>query len=169
MFELSKFPFIEKSLCLMSKRLSSAEGRMDGAQPRLWKDQAGAGILRRVNWMRAGMRAKNRKHCVADKDRYTDDAQDIVSRHAVDPQFDLFVPFIADLPLRDQRETMERPFFSLAKRKRLEPKRDGSPDGMIYVNVFPNPEYGMATIWDADVLIWAASTLNAMKKAGKND
>src|SRR4051794_25557288 len=97
------FLFSKIRYTVMPKRLSSAEGRMDGAQPRLWKDQAGAGILRRVNWMRAGMRAKNRKHCVADKDCYTDDAQDMVSRHAVDPQFDLFVPFIADLPLRDQR------------------------------------------------------------------
>ena len=34
---------------------------------------------------------------------------------------------------------------------------------------FPNPEFGMATIWDADILIWAASTLNALKKAGTND
>jgi hypothetical protein len=40
-------------------------------------------------------------------------------RRLLHPQFDLFVPFIADLPLRDHRETMERPFFSLAKRKRL--------------------------------------------------
>jgi plasmid replication initiation protein len=90
-------------------------------------------------------------------------------KRALDPQFDLFVPFIADLPLRDQRETMERPFFSLAKRKRLEPIRYVSPDGSVYVNVFPNQEFGMATIWDADILIWAASTLNNMKKAGKND
>jgi hypothetical protein len=33
------------------------------------------------------------------------------ARRSLDPQFDLFVPFISDLPLRDQRETMERPFF----------------------------------------------------------
>ena len=90
-------------------------------------------------------------------------------KRALDPQFDLFVPFVADLPLRDQRETMERPFFSLAKRKRLQPIRYVSPDGGVYVDVFPNPEFGMATIWDADILIWAASTLNAMKKAGTND
>lgn len=87
----------------------------------------------------------------------------------LDPQFDLFVPFVADLPLRDQRETMERPFFSLAKRKRLKSIKYVSPDGSVYVDVFPNPEFGMATIWDADVLIWAASTLNNMKKAGQND
>jgi plasmid replication initiation protein len=90
-------------------------------------------------------------------------------RQPLDPQFDLFVPFIADLPLRDQRETMERPFFSLAKRKRLKPIKYVSPDGSIYVDVFPNAEFGMATIWDADILIWAASTLNNMKKAGQND
>jgi plasmid replication initiation protein len=90
-------------------------------------------------------------------------------KRTLDPQFDLFVPFVADLPLRDQRETMERPFFSLAKRKRLQPIRYVSPDGGIYVDVFPNPEFGMATIWDADILIWAASTLNSMKKAGSNN
>jgi plasmid replication initiation protein len=90
-------------------------------------------------------------------------------KRTLDPQFDLFVPFVAHLPLRDQRETMERPFLSLAKRKRLQPIHYVSPDGSIYVDVFPNPEFGMATIWDADILIWAASTLNAMKKAGSND
>jgi plasmid replication initiation protein len=93
----------------------------------------------------------------------------MIPRPHLDPQFDLFVPFIADLPLRDQRETMERPFFSLAKRKRLKPIKYVSPDGSVYVDVFPNPEFGMATIWDADILIWAASILNNMKKAGQND
>lgn len=81
-------------------------------------------------------------------------------------QFDLFVPYISDLPLRDQRETMERPFFSLAKRKRLKSIEYASPDGSVYVNISPNP---MATIWDADILIWAASTLNVMRTAGIKD
>ena len=87
----------------------------------------------------------------------------------VDPQFDLFVPYVSDLPLRDQRETMERPFFALGKRKRLKPIEYVSPDGGVFVNVYPNPEFGMATIWDADVLIWAASTLQDMKRKGCND
>ena len=64
---------------------------------------------------------------------------------------------------------MERPFFSLAKRKRLKPIEYISPDGTIFVNVFATPEFGMATIWDADVLIWAASALNNMRKSGCND
>src|ERR687893_1186864 len=91
------------------------------------------------------------------------------TRHESNPQFDLFVPFVADLSLRDQRETMERPFFSLAKRKRLKPIEYVSPNGEVFVNVYPNPEFGMATIWDTDVLIWAASTLNDMRKRGRND
>jgi plasmid replication initiation protein len=85
------------------------------------------------------------------------------------PQLDLFIPYIADLPLRDTRETMERPFFSLAKRKRLKPIEYTSPDGTIYVKVFATPQFGMATIWDADILIWASSTLNNMRNSGCND
>ena len=93
----------------------------------------------------------------------------MTTRRALDPQFDLFVPFIAALPIRDQRETMERPFFSLAKRKRLKPIEYVSPNGEVFVNVFPNQEFGMATIWDADLLIWAASTLNNLRKQSRND
>ena len=84
-------------------------------------------------------------------------------------QFDLFVPFIMDLPLRDQRETMERPFFSLAKKKRLKPIDYQSPDGSVWVRVEAVPSYGIATIWDADVLIWAASILTGMKERRVND
>jgi len=93
----------------------------------------------------------------------------LTTRHSLDPQFDLFVPYISDLPLRDQRETMERPFFSLGKRKRLKPIEYVSPNGEVFVNVFPNAEFGMATIWDADILIWAASHMNNLRKQGKND
>ena len=84
-------------------------------------------------------------------------------------QFDLFIPLISDLSLKDQRETMERPFFSLAKRKRLKPIEYTSPDGDTWVKVSGNAEFGIATIWDADVLIWAASQLNRMKEQGIND
>ncbi|MBV8578547.1 MAG: replication initiator protein A [Acetobacteraceae bacterium] len=93
----------------------------------------------------------------------------MVSRRSGQQQFDLFVPYVADLPLRDQRETMERPFFSLSKRKRLKAIEYTSPDRGVFVNVYPNPEFGMATIWDADILIWAASNLNELRKRGLND
>ena len=84
-------------------------------------------------------------------------------------QFDLFIPLMRDLPLKDQRETMERPFFSLQKRKRLKPIEYKSPDSEVWVKVEAVPAYGMATIWDADILIWAASALNRLKAQGHND
>lgn len=85
------------------------------------------------------------------------------------PAFDFFIPLMSDLPLKDQREVMERPFFSLQKRKRLKPIEYRSPDGEAWVKVEAMPAYGMATIWDADILIWAASVLNRMKEQGVND
>lgn len=84
-------------------------------------------------------------------------------------QFDLFIPLMRDLPLKDQRETMERPFFSLQKRKRLKPIEYASADGEVRVKVEAVPAYGMATIWDGDILIWAASALNRLKAEGRND
>lgn len=87
----------------------------------------------------------------------------------INDQFDLFLPYLADLPLRDQREMMERPFFSLAKSKRVKPIDYTSPDGKSWVHVSANPDYGMATIWDADILIYCASTLADMARRGLND
>jgi plasmid replication initiation protein len=84
-------------------------------------------------------------------------------------QFDLFIPLMRDLPLKDQRETMERPFFSLQKRKRLKPIEYQSADGEVRVKVEAVPAYGMATIWDGDILIWAASALQRLKAEGIND
>lgn len=51
------------------------------------------------------------------------------------PDFDLFLPIMGDLPLKDQRETMERPFFSLQKRKRVKPIEYTSPDGATWVKI----------------------------------
>lgn len=85
------------------------------------------------------------------------------------PEFDLFIPKLSDLPLKDQREVMERPFFSLSKRKRLKPIEYTSPDGDVWVHVSGNPEFGIATIWDADILIWATSHLNQLRERGVND
>ncbi len=35
------------------------------------------------------------------------------------PQFDFFIPAIVDIKVRDQKDTMDRQFFSLSKNKRL--------------------------------------------------
>ena len=60
-------------------------------------------------------------------------------------------------PRTDQRDLMERPFFSLAKAKRVTPILYKAGD--IEVQVQALPEHGLATIWDADILIWAGTQL----------
>src|SRR5438105_4702493 len=72
-----------------------------------------------------------------------------------DLQPELFTANFADIPVRDQRDTMERPFFSLAKKPRLTPIDYRVGD--VCVEVTANPKFGMATIWDADILIWAST------------
>lgn len=86
-------------------------------------------------------------------------------------QFEMFftLPDFSDISLRDYQETMQRPFFSLSKRKRLKPIEYVSPDKSVTVHVSPNPAYGMATIWDADIMIYLASHLNELRERGVND
>ena len=45
----------------------------------------------------------------------------MTSRRPADPRFDFFIPAVVDIKWRDQQDTMERPFFSLSKNKRLKP------------------------------------------------
>ncbi|WP_298671596.1 replication initiator protein A [uncultured Sphingomonas sp.] len=86
-------------------------------------------------------------------------------------QFEMFftLPDFSDISLRDYQETMQRPFFSLSKKKRIKPIEYLSPDKSVTVHVSANPEYGMATIWDADIMIYLASHLNELRERGEND
>lgn len=81
-------------------------------------------------------------------------------RASLDP----FEALAGDVPPRDQRDLMERPFFSLAKAKRVKPIIYKAGD--TEVQVYAVAEHGMATIWDADVLIWAASQILAAQDRG---
>ncbi|OYW67720.1 MAG: RepA replication protein [Bosea sp. 12-68-7] len=72
-------------------------------------------------------------------------------------QLELFRALPGDLAPRDAQDLMAYPFFSLAKSKRLAPIDFKA--GSIAIRVEAGAEHGMATIWDADVLIWAASQL----------
>lgn len=85
---------------------------------------------------------------------------DASERSRLDP----FVVATGDAPPRDQRDLMERPFFSLAKAKRVAPILYES--GGVRVEVFAGADCGLATIWDADVLIWAASQIVAAENNG---
>jgi len=70
-------------------------------------------------------------------------------------QLDPFEALSGDVPPRDQRDLMAHPFFSLSKSRRVAPIHYKAGD--VELQVYAVAEHGMATIWDADVLIWAAS------------
>ncbi len=72
-------------------------------------------------------------------------------------QLDLFVGAGSDIAARDAQDLMAWPFFSLAKSKRVKPIDFRM--GEVAILVEATAEHGMATIWDADVLIWVGSGL----------
>ncbi len=79
-------------------------------------------------------------------------------------QLELFRALPGDLAPRDAQDLMAYPFFSLAKTHRTTPI-DFRMNG-ITIRVEAVAEHGMATIWDADVLIWAASQIVEARDAG---
>jgi plasmid replication initiation protein len=79
-------------------------------------------------------------------------------------QLELFRALPGDLAPRDAQDLMAYPFFSLAKSKRIVPIDFRT--GAISIRVEAVPEHGLATIWDADVLIWAASQIVEARDAG---
>ena len=79
-------------------------------------------------------------------------------------QLELFHAFSGELPARDVQDLMAYPFFSLAKTKRTVPINFRA--GNVTVRVEGTAEHGLATIWDADILIWAASQLVEARDAG---
>jgi len=79
-------------------------------------------------------------------------------------RLDPFVVATGAASPRDQRDLMERPFFSLAKIKRVVPILYEAGD--VKVEVHAVPRHGLATIWDADVLIWAASQIVEAQNLG---
>ena len=79
-------------------------------------------------------------------------------------QLDLFRALPGDMAPRDAQDLMAYPFFSLAKSRRIAPIDFRS--GGVTVRVEGTVEHGIATIWDADILIWAASQIVEARDAG---
>lgn len=79
-------------------------------------------------------------------------------------QLDLFVALIGDVPFRDEREAMSAPLVAISKNKRTRIEWEG-PSGQSVLVTAPE-EYGVATIWDYDVLLWAISQINEAVNAG---
>ncbi|WP_201411246.1 replication initiator protein A [Mesorhizobium sp. J8] len=79
-------------------------------------------------------------------------------------QLDLFQALPGVVAPRDAQDLMAYPFFSLAKTRRIAPIDFRAGDVAIRVEAMP--DHGVATIWDADILIWAASQIVSARDAG---
>ncbi|MES0110040.1 replication initiator protein A [Mesorhizobium sp. M0013] len=79
-------------------------------------------------------------------------------------QLELFRARGGDLPPRDAQDLMAYPFFSLSKSHRSRPINFDA--GGVAIRVEAVADHGMATIWDADILIWAASQIVEARDAG---
>ncbi|HEY8248573.1 MAG TPA: replication initiator protein A [Hyphomicrobium sp.] len=79
-------------------------------------------------------------------------------------QLDLFRALPGDFAPRDAQDLMAYPFFSLSKSHRTAPIDFVA--GNVAIRVEAVPDHGMATIWDADILIWAASQIVEARDAG---
>ena len=74
-----------------------------------------------------------------------------------DNQLELFSAMFTDIATRDARETMEVPFLSLSKKPRFEPIRFESEG--LSVTVTGGKPYGIANIWDWDLVLWLLSQI----------
>jgi len=79
-------------------------------------------------------------------------------------RMEMFVALPGGFAVRDLQDLMAYPWFSLAKSKRVAPIQYRSAQFSLQVE--GTHEHGIATIWDADVLIWAASQIVEARDAG---
>ncbi|MCB9912835.1 MAG: replication initiator protein A [Planctomycetes bacterium] len=74
-----------------------------------------------------------------------------------DAQLELFSALFTDIATRDARETMEAPFLSISKDPRFEPIRFKRHD--VEIVVTGGKPYGIANIWDWDLMLWLLSQI----------
>lgn len=74
-----------------------------------------------------------------------------------DEQLDLFTITAVDPPWRDNKDAMGYPFLALQKRRTTPITYS---DGNVWLSVGADSRFSIATIWDWDVMIFAASHLN---------
>lgn len=84
--------------------------------------------------------------------------------HPERPDLAPFTALKGAFAARDAQDLMVWPFFSLAKSRRVRPIDFRM--GEVWIRVEATHEHGMATIWDADILIWAASQIVEARDRG---
>ena len=85
------------------------------------------------------------------------------SRHE---QRSLFLVDLVAAPIKELIPHLEHPFFGLSTRPRKEPIRYEDGRGN-WLELAPVPQYGLPTIFDQDLVIYAASAILAEKQAGR--
>lgn len=81
------------------------------------------------------------------------------------PNLSLFVADFLSWNPKGDRHTMEHPFFSLSKRRDVKPRHYESPDGKAHLTIMPTG-YGLPTIWDKDLLIYASTLIREAMNRG---
>ena len=99
-------------------------------------------------------RMKKRAEEIAAKKKAKQEAKETESRERANK---LAVVPIDITRKRNERNLMLYPFCSTSKRKRLNPIKYQSADSSRYLEVTANYTYGMAKIWDFDILRYALS------------
>jgi len=79
-------------------------------------------------------------------------------------QIDLFIASATDISPKEHQDLMSRGWWNLSKQKRTTPIEHHFGDS--YVRVTANPKYGIASIWDNDILLFAISQLMYNKNHG---
>jgi plasmid replication initiation protein len=82
------------------------------------------------------------------------------------PNRDFFIADLVEWAVKDDRHSMEHPMFSLSKKPDLKIRRYEHNGNKI---VIAPGAYGLATIWDKDILIYAVSQLVAAINASRRD
>jgi plasmid replication initiation protein len=82
------------------------------------------------------------------------------------PNRDFFIADLVEWALKDDRHSMEHPMFSLSKKPDHKIRRYEHNGNVV---VIAPGAYGLATIWDKDILIYAVSQLVAAVNADRED
>ena len=128
-------------------------------------------MRRSVTVQSRGIVNDNSRQCEVPQSRGVVSPDLLISGTAAEPIIEDQLPALTefralpgDMAVRDAQDLMAYPFFSLAKSKRVAPIHFRTGD--LAIQVEATAEFGMATIWDADVLIWAASQLVEARDRG---
>jgi len=80
-------------------------------------------------------------------------------------QLDLFSAEFGDIATRMVQDVMWRPFFALGKKPRFKPIKYKNDE--VEIKIFGTTEYGIATIFDEDILMWLVSQIVEKRDKGE--